>query len=239
MHLNVQNSQLRKRNPKMSNDPRFADIDCDNVNSIEKIVCEYAAESRSMNNLIDSLENAQYHATTKLDEGTFNHIKEWITSNNDECHKKLSLYLDFAKAFYYMTKQHGIVKDSNDKYLYKIIGDKMYIQNVNSKELDWKTYDWYHYMTEYNILYQNYSAYATDCMYFFDMLPQLLENPDKLFSRYDWLRNKWKKGYVYLDEDKNLMRCYLNDKGNRNENYEMSLYDTITCDWTLISLDEC
>lgn len=96
MHSNVQNLQLRKRNPKMSNDPRFADIDCDNVNSIEKIVCEYAAESRSMNNLIDSLENAQYHATTKLDEGTFNHIKEWITSNNDECHKKLSLYLDFA-----------------------------------------------------------------------------------------------------------------------------------------------
>lgn len=78
--------------------------------------------------------------------------------------------MDFAKAFYHMTKQHGIVKDSNDKYLYKIIGDKMYIQDVNSKELDWKTYDWYYYMTEYNILYQKYSAYATDCMYFFDML---------------------------------------------------------------------
>lgn len=148
--------------------------------------------------------------------------------------------MDFAKAFYYMTKQHGIVKDSNDKYLYKIINDKMYIQDVNSKELDWKTYDWYYYMTNYNILYQKYSAYATDCMYFFDMLQQLLENPDKLFSRCDWLRNKWKKGYIYLDEDKNLMRCYINDKGNsRNENYRMSLYDTITCDWTLISLDKC
>lgn len=80
----------------MSNDPKFANIDCDNVNAIEKIICDYAAESRSMNNLIDSLENAQYHATTKLDEDTFNHIKEWITSNDDECHKKLSLYLEFA-----------------------------------------------------------------------------------------------------------------------------------------------
>lgn len=148
--------------------------------------------------------------------------------------------MDFAKAFYYMTKQHGIVKDSNDKYLYKIINDKMYIQDVNSKELDWETYDWYYYMTNYNILYQKYSAYATDCMYFVDMLQQLLENPDKLFSRCDWLQNKWKKGYIYLDEDKNLMRCYINDKGNsRNENYKISLYDTITCDWTSISLDKC
>lgn len=95
----------------MSNDPRFADIDCDNVNAIEKIVCEYAAESRSMNNLLESLENAQYHATTKLDEDALNHIKEWVTSNDDECHKQLSLYLDFAyETFNY--NAYEMIKDN-------------------------------------------------------------------------------------------------------------------------------